>query len=318
MGEANRRKKNDPYFGMRPKNGRGVLLSVPISVEESKISTLDSSIEPSELRRAVLFWDRLVWPDSRIISFASNSDEETLEKEGILTRPRPVCLDVPQHMNALIRSSGGSTISLSDESANLFSNEHVQTYIDLEQKEKGQWMLSEGESSFMLKTQNFVAGRGQAITLARAIPLPSSNMPIPELLEFKLKRRDEIVALTHELDRFYTQIANANDSEFELARLLRVVDKHCADMISVSREAKQPFRLGSLSCSLSFDSVESAVKRAAACDAFTRATTGLPIVGGLLGAASSFVSFSPDFGMRKSVQSSSPYRVVTQMHQELI
>ncbi len=156
------------------------------------------------------------------------------------------------------------------------------------------------------------------MTLARAIPLPDPNFPLQDLLEFKHKRSDEIVGLTHELDKFYSQIANARDSDFELYRLLRVVDKQCADLIKASRESKRKFHVGDFSISLSIDSIESAMIRSAASEAYVLATTGLPIVGAVLGAASSFVSFGRDIGSRRLSDRSSPFKVVGDIHKELI
>ncbi len=115
MGEAKRRKIADKYYGMKPKHGRGIFLSAPITVDGEKIVAASSSIDPLELRRAVLFWDRLVWPDSKIISFGSNDDEKLLEAEGILTRPRPLSFNEQAGVggiSALYRIENSSDITI--------------------------------------------------------------------------------------------------------------------------------------------------------------------------------------------------------------
>ncbi|WP_143076382.1 DUF6236 family protein [Roseovarius lutimaris] len=321
MGEAKRRKRLDPYFGMRPKNGRGILLSAPIVYDGKVILAKSSSVDPAELRRATLFWDRLVWPDSKIISLGSNSDEKLLEAEGLLIRPRPTRHNDAAgigNMNSLMRTTESYDITLGIEQAKHFIQQHVDEFIDLERDEPGQWTMSQGDDSFVMKNDNFVAGRGQLMTLVRSIPLPAPDYPLHDLLEFKQKRSDEIVALTQELDKFFSQIANAKDADFEMSRLLRVVDKQCSDMIKVAKESKRKFYVGDLSFSLSLDSIESAANRIVAWEAAGTVATGLPLVGGLLGGATSLVSFSRGIGAKNLITRNSPFKVVSSLHKELV
>lgn len=325
MGEAKRRRALDPYFGMRPKHGRGILLSAPITYDGKKVVAETSSIDPAELRRAALFWDRLVWPDSRIISFGSNSDEKLLEEAGLLKRPRPKRyndLAGIGNMSALMRIEDSRHITIASEQATFFARQHVAEFLELERNEPGQWVMSEGERSFVMTNENFVAGRGQLMTLTRAIPLPDPSFPIHDLLEFKHQRCDEIIGLTHELDRFFSLIANSRDSNFDLDRLLRVVDKQCADMIKVARESKRRFHLGDISFTLSLDSIESAANRAVAWAASGAIMTGMPLVGGALGGAlggiASVASLTRGLGARKLETRDSPFRVVATMHKELV
>lgn len=321
MGEAKRRKAVEPYFGMKPKHGRGILLSAPIVFDGNKLLAKSSSIDPAELRRATLLWDRLVWPDSKIISLGSNTDEEFLEAEGLLTRPRPVRFNDDAgvgNMQALMRITDSFDITIGMSQAKHFAQQHVDEYLALERDEPGQWTMSQGEGSFLMKNPNFVEGRGQLVTLARAIPLPDQDYPLQDLLEFKHKRSDEIVALTHELDKFFSQIANAKDADFEMSRLLRVVDKQCSDMIKAAKESKRRFHLGDLSFSLSLDSIESAVNRAIAWEAAGLTATGLPLVGSALGGVASLVSFSRGIGAHNLVTRESPFRVVGSLHKDLV
>ncbi|MDR7125549.1 DUF6236 family protein [Pseudotabrizicola sp. 4114] len=320
LGEAKRRKSLDPYYGMRPKLGRGIFLSAPMRFD-GKTAEVSNDIDSAELRRAALFWDRLVWPDSRIVSVASNSDEKFLENAGILVRPRPNRFDEQLgigDMLSLIRIEHGSNASIGGETGRLFAKEHIEEYLSLDQKEPGQWVLSEGEKSFYLENDNFRSGRGQLVTLANAIPLPSADFPINDLLEFKLKRSDEIIGLTSELDKFYSQVSNAADQNFELNRLIRVIDRHCADMIKVSKECKWKFHLGEVSYSLSVDAIESAFNRAVSWEAIGLVTTGLPLVGGALGGLASMVSFGRGIGARRLRDRSSPFKVVASIHKELV
>ena len=72
MGEAKRRKQNDLNFGRVPRDAinRGLVVSPPIEIQGSNLFVKSSSLDPQELRFALLFWDRLVWPSSRNIYLA--------------------------------------------------------------------------------------------------------------------------------------------------------------------------------------------------------------------------------------------------------
>ncbi|MBP0483979.1 DUF6236 family protein [Sagittula salina] len=321
MGEAKHRKAIDPYYGKKPKYGRGILLSPPMVYDGKKVVLQSSSIDPGELRRSALFWDRLVWPDSAIISTGSNIDEEFLKAEGLLTRPRPTRYNQEAGLGgalSLTRLVSASDITVESRQVGLFVQQHVEEFLDLERAEPGQWTMAQGEGSLVMENEKFVKGRGQLVKLSRAIPLPDPGYPLQDLLEFKEKRQSEIIGLTHELDKFFSQVASAKDGDFELARLLRVVDRQCCDMIKVAKESKRRFRLGDLSFSLSLDSFESAVKRVAAWEAAGIVATGLPIVGGVLGGATSLVSISRGIGAREITARDNPFRVVGTIHKELV
>lgn len=321
MGEARQRKATDPTFGIRPKNGRGILLSAPVIFDGLKTVAVTSNIDSAELRRSALFWDRLVWPKSLIVGFESNYDEELLEAEDILFRPTPTRPD-----GSISRPSNGIGVSLTDcfhtvisgENARLFADEHVHEFCKLDKKEPGIWVMAQGDNSIVLKNDHFVKGRGQLVTLARAIPLPNSNFPIQELLNFREKRLPEIVGLNHELDIFYSHISKSQDPDFELNRLIGVIDRKCADMIKVSRESKWKFHLGSLSISLSLDNFKSAIATGGGWEAFLSTQYNLPFVGGVLGATVPFISFDRGLGMRRLQNRNSPFRVIASMHRELV
>src|SRR3989442_5161137 len=89
MGDAKRRKQADPNFGRIPKRPahRGLVISPPLEIEGERLFIKSTSLHPQELRFALLFWDRLVWPSSRAIHIASGPDEQFLESAGVLRRP---------------------------------------------------------------------------------------------------------------------------------------------------------------------------------------------------------------------------------------
>ena len=85
MGEAKRRKANDPNYGCPT---RGLIVTCPIELLPNGFSIKNADIEPHELRHALLFWDRIAFPTNNLIHIGSSPDLEFLKSAGILERPR--------------------------------------------------------------------------------------------------------------------------------------------------------------------------------------------------------------------------------------
>ncbi|WP_306006679.1 DUF6236 family protein [Aquicoccus porphyridii] len=326
MGEAKRRRLSEPHFGKRPKRGRGILLSAPIEFDGQELA-VQNDIDPAELRRAALFWDRMHWPQSNIIDVQSNDDERFLEEEGILTRPT-LKADLGTiswasgNQDKLIKLAGGSSLTTTGDVAARFAAQHIDYFEKIDNSEPGLWVLSEGPGSFYLKGNRFENGRGKLVELTRALPLPDPSFPLPELLEFKYRRSDEIVDLNFELDKFYKYVSNANDPDHELARLIQVIDRKLADVHKVAKESKHPFRLGSIAFSISApsisaSSIEDFANRTLAWE-LAGQTMQLPFVGGMIGAGASLIQFDVGLNKKQEQLTGNPFRVAASISEELI
>jgi hypothetical protein len=75
---------------------------------------------------------------------------------------------------------------------------YLRTYIELNDEEPGVWALSQGEKSLFLEhgLGLFSEGSGMSLNLLRAIPIPAKDVPLNEILEFKEKRKDELLVLS--------------------------------------------------------------------------------------------------------------------------
>jgi hypothetical protein len=232
MGEAKTRKKTDSNFGRVPKsaNHRGLVVSNPLEINGSKLVSKSSNLDPQELRFALLFWDRLVWPSSRAVHFASGPDEVFLESTGVLTRPEyTVYGDVAQGI----------------------ARGQIQAYRDLELSEPGVWAIAQGENSFLLKDGLAFNEEGVLVELHRAIPVPKHDVPLAEVLEFRRRRRDELLLLRHQLESFASDIEGSADRSFALHTRVLELDKACANLLRVGKEWKFPVHLSNLKASFS-------------------------------------------------------------------
>ena len=302
MGEAKRRKQRDPYYGKIPKGGKGIVISEPISVNipDNIISVNAAAPNPDLLRRSVLFWERIEWPLTQAYQTQGSAETDFLTSAGILSRP--------------------SSIPKSGKAADLVATAFLDRFIENEKREPGAWCMAEGPESFLLRGGKFEQNRAPLLSLYRAIPLPDHDVPLPDLLEFKHKRLDQVHRLTLAIDQFYTNALKAEDFEFELNRQVREIDACCMEIIKVGRESGVKFKLSDWSINFSTD-LGDILKKAIVGGAIG-SQFGLPQVGALLGAGTSSVKIGRglgvSFGVDKKKLHSSPYRFVSSLHNEPI
>lgn len=281
---------NDSFNFDIDETGRGIILSNPMNISGSSVSIENSSLDASELRRALLFWDLVAWPASNGIYFSGGPDEDFLISEKRLVRPK---------------------FNMNGDAAAGLSMAFIETLKTLEQKRPGQWMMSNGGSSLALSGKELLNDRGVLTTLSNFIPVPMHDMPLEDVLRFKDKRLPEVMALRSGLDRLYQDWVNSEDQEHQLRLAINVVDMASADMIKVARENSTPFTLSSWKMSFSISPVD-ALKGFLGGKVF-----GLDTVSSLLVGAASTISFSKDVGL-KSAERNSPFSYIASIHSELL
>jgi hypothetical protein len=272
-----------------------------VEIEGTRVSIRSSNLDPQELRFALLFWNRLVWPSSRAIYLASGPDEQFLEQAGILSRPEYTFLG---------------------DGAQGLARTHVHALIDLDSREPGQWSLAQGENSLLLKDNLLERDVGVLLELQRAIPVPDKDVPLNEILEFKNRRKDELQLLRAELDGFVAAINQAEDKAAELENHVAKVDAACVDVLRVSREWQFPVRLTNLKASVEFRPLVTAAGGMAAfalgtANALPMSAAVLAGISGAVAASTPALKLSGDFGWRGLKRRLGPYRYVYQFHNEL-
>lgn len=306
MGEAKRRKQKDPFYGLVPKAGRGIVISRPVNIAGNGDLRIDGPLDPFELRRAVLFWDRLNLPKNNLVEFGLSPEEEFLKQAGLLSQIE------------IRRSFSGSM-------GKIYAAMHQEAFSKLEADEPGVWSMSEGPNSFQLEAGGaFAENRGALVELHRAIPIPDGDVPLELLLEFKEKRRDELRSLTLELDTLFTRVLSSSDTDFELKRAIREIDARCADVIAVGKESNIQFVLSDFDFGVSLDINSTNLLTSGALGTILGTYVGLPLVGGAIGVASSSIKFTASLGgkLKRSEKSRklalSPYRAVSHLINEPI
>lgn len=149
-------------------------------------------LEPSDLRRYVLYWDRLDFPDNNLISIASSPDVEYLASVGVLRRTRVV-----------VRQSGNL--------GTLYVLAQFAAFEQLSAREPGLWTIGQSAPGFYAPREGSGPTRGIEVELYEALPTPPDNVALPDVFEFKFRRASELGALRASLDELYLDISKTGD-----------------------------------------------------------------------------------------------------------
>jgi hypothetical protein len=297
MGEAKRRKAQDPSYG-RPIRG---LVMTSIVPRENGVR-VHGSLDPHALRHALLFWDKLVWPSNNLIDVTSGQDIVYLEAAKILERPR-YSLSGSIDVESIVRSQ-------------------LEEFKKREAAENGVWDLCQNSSLLLEASGEMIPGGGLGIELVDAIPVPDKDVPLNEILEFKRKRNDEFTALRTELDSLGRAINTAQDPAAELKRTIAQIDKSCADVLRVSGEWQFPIRLSNQKMALDLKPFEVlaggiAAATLASSAALSTTYTVLSGIGGAVLAAKSAIKITGDIGLQGIKRRMSPFAYVADVHTKL-
>jgi len=196
---------------------RGIIVSCPIEVEGDQITVIKNRLDQQDLRTALLFWDRIDWPVNNAINIVDHS-VEYLVSEGVIVRSMVTC--------DLTQITG---IAFAQSSADLFNAREKQS--------PGQWALSQGTNSISVSDTLLPSnGRGLWCELVKAIPVPHADVAYSDVLEFRSRRRDELLNLRNEIDQLYQEILVAPDRPLAETSAFSRIDKATKALREVTAE----------------------------------------------------------------------------------
>jgi hypothetical protein len=269
---------------------RGLVISCPIKISGTALQVASSNLDLQELRFSLLFWDKLDYPTNNLIHIDLDPEGQFLESAGVLKRTN-------------IRVTG------SGDMASGFLNAHVAAFRNLDARELGVWSLATGANSVSFPEADLDLGRGVIVSLHRAIPVPDKDVPIQDVLEFRARRRDELIALRHYLEDIYERIISAGDGalalEKEVERLQSAIDGH----VRVSRESGFKLRLVDMDASLNF---VPAVTTAA-----VTYLAGTPLIASIIAGSAAALNVKIGPSLKRHNATATPFKYVSSYHREL-
>lgn len=277
---------------------RGLL--VGIDVEFDRIAnTVATGSRLDELRQNIrrwtLLWDHISIARNGNIANRGNQDIDYLAQVGFAK-------------DIAVEHDGGRM-------AETTHDVNLRALYWFEEQQPGSWAVDLSPGSLFCPNHGFLPdghlapSRGVLVQLANAIPVPDKDVPLAEVLEFKQKRRDELLVMRHEIEELYQRIGKAEDPALALNTGLEELSRTVNDAIKVTREQRLPFRM---STELASVNIAGAIA-AAAPQIFAAA----PLVTVLSNAAAGAVSLGVGFEWVRRKQKGSPFQYVALYHQEL-
>ncbi|PNG56552.1 hypothetical protein WDL1CHR_00652 [Variovorax sp. WDL1] len=239
VGEARRRAQYDPTFGKIPKTEsekrNGLIVTPPLSFIDNRLN--GSPLLTAEgLRFAALFFDDLLLPVHKRFGFDANltADAEYLIQTGVLQR------QVPQ-------TDFGSNQGDVDLGMMYYSTLYM-----LNQQQPNKWSIATGPDFFnwdytIVSQQN---DRDVSVELMRAVPIPEVATPLAELLEFREKRRPELLDLRWQVGALAAEVLKAEDMQSALNARAEQVHDACENLLKASRDFKYKMKFSDLKLSL--------------------------------------------------------------------
>lgn len=201
---------------------RGVVIADTCNVKlfDQKITVECPPLDSALIKAAALYWDRIDIPDGRTFKYELPKEFNILSEEKILSRTISNSMtpggfarfvsfaserNVSFHFSKDIHENGNNSAFFS-----AINESPIWVFEKLVKDKDVLWSyFQEGAVPVISNTQS----RSLLFEIHQALPVPSSNTSIDDILEFKTKRSDELIALRHEIDVLYQKISQAEDIE---------------------------------------------------------------------------------------------------------
>lgn len=195
---------------------RGVVFS---AYEVCRLEGLDgfqtgAVISDLDLNYLTLYWDRLVSPTNNILHRPLNNERDLITC-GILTRPK------------FFRPE----ITNSAEIPDFYTDTHVKTLSALRNKEVNvDWRMHFLNDQINISPELATKKEVLRFELGNLLPVPMSDTPINEILEFKERRSDELAALHEYIDELYKEVLLSCDFNLQKAKAMSGLKKSIEDL----------------------------------------------------------------------------------------
>lgn len=253
---------------------RGIVVS-PVKITGKNSMVVNGSIDPLKLRQYLLYWDKIDFPQNNIISFGETPEIQYLKEAGVLKQTNV-------------------KVYLSGELTELYLKSQLKALEINNKNEKGSWTLGQENIELVLPKSESVLDRGLEVELYNSLPVPSEEVSLEDILNFKEKRKDELLYFRNLMDNLYIELLKSADSERAINAYIGRLQKGIMELDQVMKESKLSKFKGSVK--IQFDLKEAII------NTFLGATggtaIGFPDVGAALGFASSFINITSEMSLK--------------------
>jgi hypothetical protein len=277
---------------------RAIFVSNPMTIEAvSNIYTEDPEViihspelDAQELRFWLLFWDEIGIATNNVEPRNLSATEQFLRDAGILNR-------------------WATNWACEVECAELYRDSFLFAFRRVNKIQPGKWSAAIGGRSISFHVPEDRSSRAALVRLYQSVPIPASDVPLADLLEFRQRRRAELMAFRHDIEAIYQRVQRAGDGELAWNSEVESLQRTLIDLVKVAREGSFKFLKGSFDAKLNLPTAVAA--------GLTAHQAGLSMLGALLSAAGAAVAVQTGVGLKDRSTLKTPYSYVAKYHTEL-
>lgn len=193
----------------------------------NKTAMLRGDIDKRKLKRTVLFWDKIIIPCNTNI-FVINLDHipeiVTLRAEKILEEPK-------------------IQVNVDGELTSVLYGMYMWYIMQMMKSNDANYSTYELEKMIISDHDQVSPSGGELLTFTNAFPEPDVSTEINDILEFKLKRKDQLNLLMAHLNSLELRVLKAENKHTELNKAINEIDIACADVIRLYKEKGIKFNI---------------------------------------------------------------------------
>ncbi len=255
---------------------RGIITPENILTNKGEDLHVDTAITTQFLRYYCLYWDKIsvIQHPNMYGNYKDGDEIKILESANII------------QISKFKPPKGGS------HGAPQIVQNHVQGVAEeadvLINKNPGQWTIHQNSDQLIIPNNMSQPLLTADFQLMSCLPVPLPDIPLEKVLDFKVRREDELLALRISLDELYLGISQASDIPRSKVTQVQKLELAIKDLDKVAKESWKHRLLASrkISIDLNYNSVVNGVATGGAIGA----VFSNPLVGVIAGGAHSILS----------------------------
>jgi len=253
---------------------RGIITPSMEIISNGPSFSIKAGIPPEKLRYYSLYWDKVIVTDSNVFASGISGELETLVDAGILKKETA-------RVNFNGRFDGSALTKLHFQGL-------AQVTSTFTNQNPGQWAIHQSGDQVIVPENMSSELITADFQLTRCLPVPKADYPLDKLLEFKLKRNDELLALRSFLDELYLEIAKSADIPRSKIAQIQRLESAIHDLDNIAQQTWGERLLASRKVSLDLN--YGALINGAVSAGLVGSTFATPLIGVITGAAQTIVS----------------------------
>ena len=198
---------------------RGVIITPNYKVLDGGGLHLEGNVDPINLRKYLLFWDKIDYPVNNMVHVDGGIDIQLLIKEGIATSTEISFQKMEAHENGFI----------------FLASQMIAFEKNNKSKDK-EWSIAQPTQNLIIPQEYSKRQGCLTFELYDAVQVPTADVPLQEIVEFKMRRNAELLALRDSMDSVVDQIMASQDIPKRKNKALNKLHRDLNDFNRVMKE----------------------------------------------------------------------------------